>query len=482
MFVRNIVILTLELIVLTILLALYYVFSPSNFDVGYLILILGLVLFSIFIFNFRKVDNVLKGNFITITTLFVFSFVIVHFQFYIDFVLGLRDDLSLTYYLDYNIIPKAALISSTSLVAFLMGNLIFILFKRNNIKSIQNYQVQDYSFSFNFLRLLILIFFVMFVFVTPVEYFKGGYHDLMNSGGISYLQYKINHLLQIFIWAYLICYTIKVSKDGVSISILKFIKNLGFSFLTILSLYFLLNLIVGDRGPLVVIVIMLVTGYYISQKKKISFKGAIISIFLAATILQFVAFLRMTDGNLSISDRIDSALITQSERKELKSDNSILPVTTELATSIRAYHAAVMDQESSDILYGRANIGYIISIIPGLGLILQDILGIKFLGTAEYITDIMGAKHGMGTTVLADTYLNYGFYGSVFIFFIFGYFFAKLDSKAYLNFSNSSLISQILFLLFISYAVIMGRSTFIFVLSNFLLVYIVIKISILVKK
>lgn len=475
---RNFIILTIELIILTILLALYYVFMPNYFYANYLLLVLGLVLFSLIVFKFRKVDSILTGNFVTITTLFIFGFMIVHFQFYIDYILGLRNDLALTYYLDYSIIPKASTISAIVLIVFLVGNLIYLNFQKEK----KDNSVKIYNFSFNFLRILIVLLFIVFIFVTPVEYFKGGYHDMMNSGGIGYLQYKSNHLLQVCIWAYLICHTIKVSRENVDISLLNFIKKLGNLFLIVVGIYFLLNLIVGDRGPLVIIVVMLIAGYYASQKKKINLNRAIVAVFLAATILQFIAFLRMTDGELSILDRINNALVTQSERKELKVDSSIFPVTTELATSLRAYHAAVMDQESNDILYGKANVGYIISIIPGLGLIIQDIANIKFLGTAGYITDIMGAGHGMGTTVLADTYLNYGFYGSITIFLLFGYFFARLDNRAYLDFSNSSLISQILFFLFVSYALIIGRSTFVFVLSNVLLVYIVIKISILVKK
>lgn len=479
---RNAVILTIELIILIILLALYFIFMPSYFSVNYLGLVIGLSIFSLLIFFFRKVDSVLSGNVITITVIFIVSFIIVHFQFYIDYFLGLRSDLALTYYLDYNIVSKAALISSISLVVFLIGNLLYTFSKKNNVKLIQSCRVQDYSFSFNFLKILVIVFFIIFVFVTPVEYFKGGYHEMMNSGGVGYLQYKTNHFLQVCIWAYIICHTITVAKKNTHISFFEYIKQLKPLFLMILVLYFVLNVLGGDRGPLVVILVMLVAGYFVSHTKKINFKVAIIAIFIGALLLQFIAFFRMMDGSLSLSDRINEALVAQVERKEQRVDNSLFPATTELATSVRAYHAAVMDQEYNDILYGSSNIGYVVSIIPGLGLIIQNITNSNFIGTAEYITEAMGAGHGMGTTVLADTYLNYGFYGSTFVFLFFGYFFAKLDTRAYLGFANNSLIYQILFLLFVSYALVMGRSTFIFVISNVLLVYILIKISMIFKK
>lgn len=479
---KNAVLLTIELIILIILLALYFIFMPSYFSVNYLGLVIGLSIFSLLIFSFRKVDSILSGNVITITVIFIVSFIIVHFQFYIDYFLGLRNDLALTYYLDYNIVSKAATISVISLLAFCIGNLIYSFVGDNATRKIPDYKVNDHAFSFNFLRILIILFFTIFIIVTPIEYFKGGYHDMMNNEGIGYLQYKANHLLQVCMWAYLVCYAIVVSKEKINISFFQYIKNLKFIFLTILVLYFILNAIGGDRGPLVILSVMLVAGYFVSQKKAINFKIAIIAIVMSALALQFIAFLRMTDGSLSLSDRINAALVTQDERKAQRVDNSISPATTELATSLRAYHAAIMDQEYNDILYGKANIGSIVSIIPGLGFIIQDLTNIKFSGTATYITEAMGAQHGMGTTVLADTYLNYGFYGSILIFFFFGYFFAKLDNRAYLNFAHSSLISQILFLLFVSYAVVIGRSTFVFVLSNVLLVYVVIKISMIVKK
>lgn len=475
---RNAIILSIELVILTFLLMLYFVFMPSYLDKGYLILVCGLTFLSLIVFCFRQKIDILKNNYFTITAMFILSFLIVHFQFYIDYILSLRSDLSLGYYLDYNIIPKAITISSIALVSFFIGSLIYCINPKLNIEPVK---IRYYNFSFVFLRILVFVFFVFFVLVTPVEYFKGGYHEISNSGGISYLQYKINHFLLVSIWAYLIIYTIYISQNGIKYSLLKYLKNLKFFFLLFLGAYFILNILAGDRGPVIITSLILVAGYFVSQKKKINLKVALLAIVLVGTSLQFIGYFRLSDGNLSIFDRFNESLTAKINQNSVK-ENSILSTTTELATSVRAYHAAVMDQEYNDILYGSGNIGYVISTIPGLGIVIKSISNINFTGSAEYLTVLMGADHGMGTTVLADTYLNYGFYGSNFVFLIFGYFFARLDARSYNEFRDNSLINQILFLLFIGYSLTIGRSTFVFVLSDVLLVYALIKISQIIKR
>lgn len=480
---RNIFILLVELTIFIVLLGLYFVFMPHYLDSNYISLILVIVLMSITFFIFRKKNIALKNNYFTITFIFLLSYMIVHFQLYMDYALLLRGDLNLSYYLDYSIVPKAITLAALAIVAFLIGSIFFSL-KSQSLDTLKVLRVPD--FSLVFLIALIYIFFSLFIYFTPLAYFKGGYGELMNSdGGLGYLQYKANHLLQISLWAYIICNIIILSEMGIKLSFIEYLKTLKFPILLIIGLYFALNMLAGDRGPIIRIFILLFAGYLVSQRKVLNFKKMLLIIVIGGSFLQFISYLRVTDGSMGVSQRIESAIVIKNDRNESRSEkneSSVLPPTLELATSLRAYHAAIMDQEYNGILYGSGNIGYLLALIPGLGTLVQSITSINFSSSAVYITEVMAADHGMGTTVLADIYLNYGFLGTLFIFLFFGYFFAILDTRGYGSFANNSLFIQVLFLLFLSSALFIGRSTFAVVLSDVLLVYVLIKFSSGLKK
>ncbi len=471
---RNILILSFELIIFIVLLCLYFVFMPNYFDSNYIILILAIVSVSIISYASRKKIQELKGNYITITFLFVLSFLIVHFQIYIDYLLLLRRDLGLTYYLDYNIVPKAITLAALAINSFFIGSILFLL-KSKVVSSIKI--LKKSSFSLGFLRILILTLFLLFIYATPMAYFKGGYGEIMNNVGISYLQYKLNHLLQISIWSYIICIIILISEAQLKINFFTYLKKLKFSIILLILVYFSLTIASGDRGPVINISILLLVGYLVSQKKILDLKKVIIVMFISASLLQFISYFRATDTSAVLSERVESALLMKKDFSSRADDDSIFFVTVELALSLRAYHAVVMDQEHNDILYGVGNLGYLIATVPGLGLLIKSTTSIDFLGSAVYIQEMMGADHGMGTTVLADIYLNFGFLGVLLVFLFFGYFFAKLDVKAYGDFANNTMLMQVLFLLFLSFAIYLGRSTFAIVFSDVVLVCILIKVA-----
>lgn len=475
---RNAFILLAELIVFIILLGLYFLFMPYYFDSNYVSMILVVLLISIIIFSFRKKPITLNGNYFTITFIFILSFLIVHFQIYLDYALSLRDNLDVNYYLDYTLVPKAITLAAMAINIFIIGNILYLL----KTKDYDNTQVlRKFGFSRVFLGSLVIIFFLLFIYITPLDYFRGGYGELSNNGGVGYLQYKVNHLFQVSVWAYIISNIITLSEAELKLSFIKYLKKMNPFILFIIALYFFLNILAGDRGPIINISILLFVGYLISQKKSLGLKKMIVVLLVSGSLLQFMSFFRETDASIGLYERIESAVLIKKDIGS-RNESSILPSTVELAKSIRAYHAVVMDQEHNNILYGLGNLGYLVAIVPGLGLLIQSAIPINFSSSATYITDVLGADHGLGTTVLADIYLNYGFLGVLVVFLFFGYLFAKLDAKAYSNFVNTKLYMQILFLMFLSFALYLGRSTFAIVFSDFVLVYVLIRISSSLKK
>lgn len=403
-----------------------------------------------------------------------------HFQLYLDYALSYRDNLDiLRYYLDYTIVPKAITLAAIALVCYLIGN---TLYKPSQNKINLSSSSNNKRFSFLTLKIFIILFFVIFIYVTPTSYFLGGYGDILNSGEMGYLQYKSEQFLQISIWSYIICHLIVLTNnENRSNGFFNYIATYNPIFIIISLSYLALIVYAGDRGPFINITILVYVGYIISQRKKINIFKILFIVIIFGSLLQFLGYFRNTDTNLDFLTRINEVFYIKEEISS-RGDGSILPVTVELATSLGSYHAAVMDQESNNILYGMGAVGYLISIIPGLGNLLQKITFIDFNSTAVYITEYLGTDYGAGTTALADTYLNFGFYGVLIIFSFFGYFFARLDSRAYKDFSNNSLFSQVLFMVFISSAVYLGRSSFFSALSNVLLVYLFVSFASFIHK
>lgn len=477
---RNLSLLFFESTILVILISLYTTFLPLYFSDSYITYILLIVISSLILYSLRKKNQAIKGNSVNISFLFLISFLIVHFQIYLDYTLSLRDNLDiLKYYLDYTIVPKAITLAAIALVCYLIGNTLY----KPNIKQkhIPEPQVTK-SFSLLFLNIIIILFFLIFIYVTPTSYFLGGYGELLNSGGIGYAQYKSNHFLQVAIWSYIICNLVMLSSNkGRSSGFWSYITSYSPIFTMIVLIYSALVLYAGDRGPFIKIAILIYISYIISQEKKVNLLKVLLIIFVFGSFIQFWGYFRNTGSNLDFISRLNEAYFIQQDIST-RGDGSVFPSTVELAMSLGSYHAAVMDQESNGILYGMGALGYIVSIIPGLGNILQQITSINLSSTAAYITEYLGTTYGAGTTVLADIYLNFGFYGVLIAFTLFGYFFASLDSKAYREFSRNSLLNQILFMIFISNAIYLGRTSFFSVLSDVVLVYIFISFAFFIHK
>lgn len=474
---QNIVVLWFQVIIFCLLLGWYTMFMPSYFYMPYFVTMIFFIVFLLLVFSMRKKPVFIKGNYLTSTFLFLLSFLIVHFQFYIDYALGLRSDLGVRYYLDYNIVPKAITIVALTINVFLIGNTLGLLLFSSRKKS-SDYLVSP---SLNFIKTLMTSMLILFIINTPIEYYRGGYGELMNEGGLGYIHIKSAHLIYLSLIAYVICIVNRIRISNVTLSIIGYMKQLGPLVLIIIGLYLLLNLIAGSREPIIAISLILASGYFISQNKRLKTKTFIAILLIATTTFQFVNFFRGIDGDLSMLDRIELA-VENKKQESYYVESSILTPSTELASSLRAYHAVVMRQESNDILYGKSNIGYILNIIPGLGLLLTKITSIDFSTSTKIVTEWMGASHGMGTTALADTYLNYGLYGSIVIFLLFGYLLARLDVTAYSSFLGSSPLFQVIILVFISNSIFISRASLMSPLADIITTYIILKVAILIGR
>src|SRR6478736_887729 len=72
-----------------IILSTFYFLAPADMNKAIMLLLLIIALVAIILFFLKKENNqTLKGQFLKHTTIILIGYCIVHFQYYLDFVLG----------------------------------------------------------------------------------------------------------------------------------------------------------------------------------------------------------------------------------------------------------------------------------------------------------------------------------------------------------------------------------------------------------
>lgn len=398
-------------------------------EVGaWVMLAIGFVLLLSFVF-YKDQNDVIARIYFRPIHLFLFSFAVVAFQSPIDILLGYNMD----YYLvgPLKFMPEAVKISLLGLIAFLSG---YIINKRKKCVSANVEQKVLYASTTPYKVLMSLTLIIIYVFI-PKNLLYGGYA----SAALAESGYKyIMTVCTVFYCAFFIQYAIntRLSNRGEGWSIFQFVKDIGWWQNINMFIYILLILNVGDRGPLIDIIVLYyivyiaVTGICPSKKKLLV--GFICGV-LAMAFLGYTKNFR--DGN-SIFERIET---TWEANPYEDLQESILPTTYELSLSYRCLSYSIADIEANgNYGYGKYQLTYIISVIPFVSK-LVDLSNV----TSTYISHLIQGDfltYGNGTSVIADFYLDWGVIGVIICMFLFGYcvkwfdliLFAKSSSSLFL--------------------------------------------------
>lgn len=454
------------------LLLLYY-YNFNTYHKERLVLVLTVASVVVFCFAFKKDSRQeLSGQYLRVSNLFLLGFIIVHFQFYIDLVLGNFDLGRQDLIVNNNILVKSAVISSIALVCFCLGYLRKL--KRNTLKNNPAIPEEGKSINLNGVKALIVAFFIGFVAVTPSSYFKGGY----SSTELSQLSLYFQSFLILSIIGYLILNTRNLFLEKRKVSnFLVFIRYNGVFLTFFIAGFCFLVMVSGDRGPILQIVLSYLGCYCILNRKKynIIFIGSVT--ILAAFVVSFLAYFRHYEGTGNLFDMIRHS-------SELRSDTvssklSFSPSTFELSKSVRTMHASVLYTEKEAHTYGVFQGFQLISIIPGVGQLIMPLFGIQSenLKSAYFLTEQLDADHGLGTTVVADIWLDFGIAGIMLSFYIFGYFLRKIDEYTYSHLSLN-IFWYILIAVFLSKAFYIGRGTILTIFRDVVFGYILLWIGI----
>ena len=469
----------IQLLILLILLIIcfyFYNFSLSKQFIGYDLLV---VLISSIIFIKKRSFGINKKNYFTVSFLFLLGFIIVHFQAYLEFFLNPKFDLTFKEPIPISVIPKAAIISTISLLSYYLGYYLFLLLpKFKNIPNVKKFKFTDHP---PYILLSLSVFFLI-TFFTFIDkgYFFGGYGDMMNQeAGIGIIPEYSQQYLLLSIYSFVILHTWNLKLYTKNISLLSYLKTYPKIFILVITIYLSLNLLSGDRGPMVSILVCLFGGYVFISNKPITFFKILSLSSVAIGMLIFIGIFRDIDSTLSLSDRFNT---TSEIAKNINNGSKwIFPYTDELAVIVRTHHVMVDLVDKSSIIYGIGIINNLLATIPGFGMLFSLITGIpqELMSSSEVVTAVMNADHGMGTTCVADIYWNVGVLGSVFVFILFGIIVAYVDN--FIQY-KCNFFTYIFWMYLIVAGIGIGRATFTGIFRNVFFIFILIFINSLSTK
>ncbi|WP_417588704.1 hypothetical protein [Owenweeksia hongkongensis] len=475
---RNNIILFGEVLI-AILLALELVYVPTVLSSDFLGRVLVYVSVASGLFFLRKENQFgLKRQYFKISSLFLIGFIIVHFQIYLDYILGGYPDFGFDVMINDRLVPKASLISALAVVSYYIGYLFASYFKAGT-NHIQVDRISTVIHSNKGVLLLMVVFLLLFLFSANWDYFNGNY----GSVSVGILADYAQESLLLSMIGYVLLFVRNERLIGRMYgNFIFYIKSLGSTFLVICGIYLFLVLISGDRGPILQFGISLFGGYVLLAKRKMKFTVVLLFIFAGATFISLLGFVREIGNGTDFWGRVDKAY-TLRETSSIQS--SISPSTLELAGSVRTMHAAVDYAESRGHTNGLFQVFQVISIIPGAGTVVKYFTGMEntdFKSSAFLTRHILGANpdRGLGTTVVADIFLDFGTMGAVVIFFLFAWFIRYLEVNVY-SAQLFRLSTLALFFIFLSQALYIGRSTILVLFNEVVFLYVLLKVGLFVN-
>lgn len=431
--------------------------APLAMDKEVMIILLGVIFISVLFFGLRnEKEPLLKGQFLKHSTLALLGIIIVHFQYYVDYLLGNITSSDLFIWVNTTIVVKGMILSSIGLLAFLIGYLSCkrgsINLTRNNLRTISHTK---------FLNIFAgIALFTYFYTVNPL-YLIGFYgaEDIGVTATYAILVFEI------------MVYAIIIQKSRNMLlenfkpsSFLKYLKSLGYPLLFLTSIYLLSVVISGDRGPIINFSLCYFSGYYFVTKQKFSLKKGLILGFIAAGFITILGVARAQDKSLDFLEKIQIAF----QEKPFREDVSFIPQTKELAGSVRTLHHALdYVPQNHDYLYGRFQFQQIVVAFPffsNFTPLIYENTSTKYAGSSSFITWIEQGDFptsGTGTSVIADYYFDFGLVGVILGMFVFGYFMRFAEIKMYVE-SFPNLFTHIFFVVYLSSAIYIARSTFLF--------------------
>lgn len=346
---------------------------------------------------------VLKGSFI-----FLLSYCIVNFQVFLELNFG-------SIHFAQKILPPNNFIIIGTYSICLIGLICFLLGLTVKLKLPSRcYRSQSLQ-AISLYPLLIFNFGLLILFIVSVgeTYLAGGYGGSLESKAVRY-----SLILELSYYAYLYFFVKSNDKtDGIWYSF----KKIHPIYYVSLLLYFVILLAAGDRGPVLFLSLATsATVIYLSNIRLKNYYFIIVGVILIFGISIFGKGRRHGTG-FTFKERIEMGLTDYNT----SSDNPLSPATLELAGSGRLNFKAAQIVEEEGTFNGQFLLQQIIGVVPLLTSPVNSYFNInnREINSANFLTyKVLGPSptYSVGTTCVADLYLDFGICGVILGLFLFG--------------------------------------------------------------
>lgn len=417
-------------IVLFLISLILYIFSPVHYSASFCVAVASIFIFQTVPFVIKKSD----GNFVNFYSLFFFSFLFVNF-FYPTVLYPIDPKFFSVFAYPFNeaYINKGTALAQLSASSFITGAS-FVKVRTKNIKLNDDLR---YYFSHYKATILTLILFLLFIVTVGRDFISG------NFTGQSTISFYILQLLTCsFILSPVIFFnSFKHQKK----------KLLFYSTALV---YVFLFLSIGDRGPALSLLLLLI-GLYTFYVREISLKYLLIF-----GIVGFFSMHLIGLGRTAYSGAEGNVITRGIERTQSDEQfQSYLSVTQSFVVNTRNLYVGLEYVDENGINFGTTSLlTAMLSSIPFAQSSIENLTGYDFQTSPDFFTRLQfgkNAPYGLGTNLVADVYLSFGLIGTIFLFILFGRFVESYRRKAILN---QSVYHAIVYFTLISYSIYYPRT------------------------
>lgn len=464
--------------ILSIILFFRFDADVTNFNSKLLtIIVIAIIEVVVFVFRHEKVDYMRK-RIITTFNLFLLAFICVHFQKFVDLLLFGTSIHRADLYSNHHNVLRAASICLMGLSSLFLG----YSYKTNYGKPLKQHKRIEFSKgTFVALNYLYVISLVLFLSFNAGTYLRGNYsQELLETSKGTWATYSII-FLNCSMYSITLLRGYSFSLSG-SVSLRRYTKSFGMVFYVCSGIYLLFCFILGDRGPLIFFLLAYLFGYLLATKHRFSVGTVLLVLFAGAFVLNVIGIRRGSDEQYNVSQY----------NQQIMDVNSISPLTAELASSNRTVMYAVESTPAQfPYRYGLFTINNLLSIIPFSSTILRS-LGINFSELSLYAHSSQfltwydqgdNPVSGVGSSTVADIYLDFGPIGVVIVLLLLGLLIRKMDMLLFSNdVTNYSLFMLVLGCVFFSQSIYIPRSMLIPILRTSIWTYVFIWLTLTLTK
>lgn len=474
---KNIIFQLYSIILLVVQLILYITDQQEGATVvcAPLLCLTGIQVILYFYNEYRK-DKQLFSFWVRPSYILLLSLLIVFLQFPLDHCLGYAMPSNIVHEVGAIYFPyftKAVCLGCIGINVCLLGNTTTLrVRKEDNSSSFPLHSPKIWVFLSVASFLLWLSSIDIFSFLTAADYTGSGAWDRESS---PFAIFESLFGAFVIIVIAIVTYNNR-AQEREGLTIMQFVRSYPTIFVVTVTLYLLLRLVSGDRGPVLYTGMAVFYSYIISGKIRVKLLPIIILMILGASGMHRINVMR----SMSNEEETFFKKLARSYEVEQQSEKttSVLPLTMELAKSFGCNMIGLrdIDTEKTDYALGTYNLCELLIGIPGSNRISTALFGINMYryNSAEYLTKTCLGEfygYGLGTTCMINFYLDWGLIGVLIGMFILGVTFKWVDTR--ITHPSMNIILLIISIKMASQAIYIPRSSFSFTLSTVLYIVII---------